>query len=118
MVNENALTPWKREVQELTGSRNRLVRIEGIPVGESERWNIRAQAYNAFSGYTCNGQSLIYFTTAVRANHFINHAHKLRFMGSTVSVVGARDAKLTDYLLAATMARRECQARGDQFYHF
>jgi len=118
MVNSNAPTQWQREVQRLTSLRNRLVTIEGIPPGASEQWNIRLQAYSAFAGHTCGGKSLAYFATATRANHFIARSHEMQFMGSTVTVTNAKQARLAEYLREAAVMRRVCQDKNEQFHHF
>ncbi len=118
MVNSDAPTRNQQEIQAFLSPRNRLVRTEGIPNWASEQWNIRTQEYNAFMGYTYDGESFAFFATGTRANHFIRNTHGIQFMGATIRVTGARHGTITDYEADATITQQICQDRNEQWNAF
>ncbi len=118
MVNRYTTTRFEQETQNLLSPRNRLVRTEGIPAWASEQWTLRLQLYNAFAGYTYDGESLAFFVTGTRANNFIRNTHGMQFMGGTIRVTSAVEGRIADYDAEAATARDICQDRDEQWNSF
>ena len=116
----NCYTPAhvEQEKQEFLNPRNRLVRTDGIPAWASEQWTLRLQQYNAFAGYTYDGESLAFFVTGTRANNFIRNTHGMQFMGGTIRVTSAIEGRIADYDADAAIAQDICQDRDEQWNSF
>ena len=118
MVNRYTPTLIEEEIREFLSPRNRLVRTEGIPAWANEQWNLRLQLYNAFAGYTYDGESLAFFATGTRANNFIRNTHGMQFMGETIRVTSAIEGRIVDYDADAAIAQHVCQDRDEQWNSF